>query len=283
VDSPRNPNRFLLVCHAHGNTIMPKLRIALLASAAAFPLAPALAQTAAPEGAIALPTVEVTATQGGEGGGGPPESPGEKAGYSAPPVARAAKIDTPIFDLPISVQTVPEQVIVDQNAIKIEDALQNVSGVRANNNNIEGYAFNIRGFQTLNVFRDGQLVSSVIPQTYDTANLQRLEVLKGPASFLFGRADPGGVINRVTKKPLDAPYYSITQEIGSFNLLRTVWDLAGPVQVPVLADGAVSYRLSGAYTDGGQFVDFTRTRNLFLAPAITWQIDPATTWTVGAE
>ena len=185
-----------------------------------------------------LPTVEVTATEGGgEGGGagnGPPESPGEKAGYSAPPIASATKITMPIFDLPISLQTVPEQVIIDQNAITIQDAIENVSGVRSNNNNIEGYVYNIRGFTTFNVFRNGLLVGTAIPQGYDTANLQAIEVLKGPASFLFGRADPGGVINRVTKKPLDTPYNSITRRFGSFNLWRTVWDFTGPVQVPEL-------------------------------------------------
>src|SRR5205807_5038351 len=103
-------------------------------------------------------------TQGGGGEGGPPESPGEKAGYSAPPVKQSTtKIDVPTFDLPIAVQTVPEQVIVDQNAIKIEDALQNVSGVRSIKNNIEGYVFNIRRFQTTNVFHDGITILESVP------------------------------------------------------------------------------------------------------------------------
>ena len=263
---------------------MSKLKLLLLASVAVLPLAPAFAETATPGGATTLPTVDVTATEGGEGGEGGPQSPGEKAGYSAPPVLQSTtKIDVPTFDLPIAIQTVPEQVIIDQNAVKIEDALQNVSGVRTSNNNIEGYAFNIRGFRDLNILRNGLLIGLDIPQTYDTANLQSIEVLKGPASFLFGRADPGGVINLVTKKPLDTPYYSIEQQIGSFNMLRSVWDLTGPAQIPDLADGAVSYRFSGAYQDGGQWVDFTNTRNLLLAPAITWKIGPATTLTVEAQ
>ncbi len=103
--------------------------------------------------------------------------------------------------------------------------------MRSNNNNIEGYVFNIRGFNSFNVLRDGLLIGVAIPQTYDTANLQSVDVLKGPASFLFGRADPGGVINMVTKKPLDTPYYSLEQQMGSFNMLRSVWDLTGPAQI----------------------------------------------------
>jgi iron complex outermembrane receptor protein len=100
---------------------------------------------------------------------------------------------------------------------------------------------------------------------------------------LFGRADPGGVINLVTKKPLDTPYYSIEQQMGSFNMLRSVWDLTGPVDIPDLDKGAVSYRLSGSYQDGGQWVDFTDTRSLLLAPSITWKIDPSTKVTIEGQ
>ncbi|HXW71120.1 MAG TPA: hypothetical protein VEK34_06745 [Methylocella sp.] len=75
--------------------------------------------------------------------------------------------------------------------------------------------------------------------------------MKGPASFLFGRSDPGGIINLVTKTPLDTPYYSIQQQGGSFGLARTVWDLTGPVAIEGFPDKAVSFRLSGAYTTGG--------------------------------
>ena len=96
------------------------------------------------------------------------------------------------------------------------------------------------------MLRDGLLIGAAIPQSYGTANQQSVDVLKGPASFLFGRADPGGVINLVTKKPLDTPYYSIEQQMGSFNMLRSVWDLTGPVDIPDLDKGAVSYRFSGS-------------------------------------
>ncbi|MGH6834040.1 MAG: TonB-dependent siderophore receptor [Methylocella sp.] len=253
---------------------------------------PGNAQTADPPpapaeaagGAITLPTVEVTATQegaGAAGGGEGVNAPNQ--GYSAPPIQQSTtKIDVPTFDLPVAVATVPEQVIQDQNAFNIEDALQNVSGVRSYNNTQADQTNNIRGFDTFNTFRDGLLIKgTVVSVAIDTANLQRIDVLKGPASFLFGRADPGGIINLVTKKPLDAPYYSVEQQAGSFNLLRTVWDLTGPVQV--LDDGAVSYRFSGSYTKGGQFIDFINNRNVFLAPAVTWKIDPATTLTIDAE
>ena len=64
------------------------------------------------------------------------------------------------------------EVIIDQNAVNIQGALENVSGVRSYNNNIEGYVYNIRGFNSFNVLRDGLLIGVAIPQSYDTANLQ---------------------------------------------------------------------------------------------------------------
>ena len=257
------------------------LATTVLAALASSPMiSGAQAQTADPP---AAPDGETTPLPPVDVNGGPPESPGEKAGYSAPPVASSAKINVPQFDLPVSIQTVPEQVIVDQNDLSLADALQNISGVRSNSSNIQGYVYNIRGFTTYNVFRNGLMVGPAIPQNYDTSNLDAIEVLKGPASFLFGRADPGGVINRVTKAPLDAPYYSLTQEFGSFNMWRTVVDMTGPVQIPGIADKSVSYRLSGSYLNGGDFVDFINNQNVFLAPSLSWKLDPATTLTVEAE
>lgn len=276
----------------HRKRVFSKSLLASIALGGAWSAGPRAAAQDAPaaaEGAnVPLPAIDVAAGSGGAGGDGTGgaggQSPAEKAGYSAPPIlTTTTKINVPSFDLPIAVQTVPEQVMVDQNAITIQDALENVSGVRSNNNNIEGYVFNIRGFNSYNVLRDGLLIGVAIPQTYDTANLQRIDVLKGPASFLFGRADPGGVVDLVTKKPLDTPYYSLEQQMGSFNMLRSVWDLTGPAQIQGITDGAISYRFTGAYQDGGQWVDFTETRNLLLSPAITFKLTPATTLTVEGQ
>ncbi len=235
-------------------------------------LAQAATGTQSDASPVALPTINVDG--GGAGTGG----------YSAPLVQQSTtKIAVPTFDLPISVQTVPRQVIQDQDSILLQETIQNVSGVRSNNSNLEGYSFNIRGFETQNVYRNGLLIGVAIPQVYDTANLQSVEVFKGPATYLFGRADPGGVINRVTKTPLDAPYYSLTEQFGSFHLWRQVWDLTGPVELPVLGDNAVAYRFAGAYTNDGEFVDFIRNEFLFLAPSIAWRIGPDTTLVVDAE
>ena len=266
--------------------------LAAMGAGAAFLGPRAFAQTAdqpAAEGGgtMALPPIEVTGGQGGAGagageGGGPPLSPGEKAGYSAPAIEQSTtKLNVPTFDLPIAVSTVPEQVMQDQNTINPTEALQNVSGVQTYTPLQNAQAINIRGFDSTNTFRDGLKMEQPVLPSLDSANLQRIDVLLGPASTIFGRSDPGGIVNYVTKVPLDIPYYSVQQQVGSFGLLRTVWDLTGPV--PVLDSGALSYRFSGSYTKDGQFIDFVHNSQTFLAPAITWHIDPATTLTIDGE
>ena len=122
--------------------------------------------------------------------------------------------------------------------------------MRSNNNELEGYNFKIRGFQSLNIYRNNLAIrGNVNPGIFDTANLERIEVLKGPASILYGRAEPGGLINLVTKQPLDRARYVVDQQFGSFNWYRTQWDFTSPVaEVPGLA-----YRVSGAYQNNGSF------------------------------
>jgi iron complex outermembrane receptor protein len=154
----------------------------------------------------------------------------------------ATKTDTPIMNIPQSIQVVPRAVMNDQKAARITDALENVSGVRAQPSLGTGNNFIIRGFQNQNVYRNGLRANNSFRQEFDTANLQSIEVLKGPAQ-LYGRTEPGGLINLTTKKPLDIPYYSLEQRFGSYDLYRTEWDATGPVT----SDKSLLYRFTGAY------------------------------------
>ena len=77
-----------------------------------------------------------------------------------------------------------------------------------------------------NTYRNGFRISA---NQSETVNLERLEVLKGAAAMLYGRIEPGGMLNLVTKKPLDIPYYSLQQQFGSYDLYRTTLDATGPV------------------------------------------------------
>ncbi len=189
----------------------------------------------------------------------------QRESYTVTHSTTSTKTDTPLLETPMAVQVVPKQVLQDQRVNRLQDALQNVSGVRSNNNDLEGYVFKLRGFTSLDMYRNALRVSG--GAIFDTANLERVEVLKGPASTLFGRSEPGGLINLVTKRPLSQPYYKVEQEFGSFDHYRTVVDATGPLN----ESGSVGYRVTGAYQDHGSFQDFQGGRRMFIAPTFSFK------------
>ena len=205
---------------------------------------------------------------------------GEREGYRVPNASTATRTDTPIRDVPASIQVVPRQVIEDQKAIQISEAVRNVSGVvqrsTAANRNDD---ISIRGFNFSNQFKDGFREGLGNRIFNETSNLERIEVLKGPASILYGQAEPGGIINLVTKKPLADPYYAAEFTAGSFSFYRSTLDLSGPLD----SKQQVKYRLNVAYENAGSFRDFGQSERIFIAPTLTWDISPKTTLTLQGE
>ncbi|PPD05063.1 MAG: TonB-dependent siderophore receptor [Methylobacter sp.] len=192
----------------------------------------------------------------------------------------ATKTDTPIIETPVSVQVVPRSVLSDQKTTRVTEALENVSGVRAQSSLGAGTGFIIRGFRTPLIYRNGLVaVPNGFRSEFDTSNIESIEVLKGPASVLFGRSEPGGLINVTTKKPLDIPYYSLEQRFGSFDLYRTEWDATGPVN----DDKTLLYRFTGSYQDSNSFRDFISNDRVLIAPSLTWRPNDATDFTINVE
>lgn len=208
-----------------------------------------------------------------------PNDPYNKA-YTVRNSSTATKTDTPIFDTPVSVQVVPRSVMDDQKTTRIKDALENVSGVRAQPTLGAGNGFIIRGFRNNRVYRNGLLANADGFSTeIDAGNLQSIDVLKGPAAVLFGRIEPGGLVNVTTKKPLDIPYYSLEQQFGSYDFYRTQWDATGAVT----DDKSLLYRFTGAYQNNNSFRDFVFTDRVLVNPSITWRPTDNTDLTLSVE
>lgn len=185
------------------------------------------------------------------------------------------KTDIPVMETPFSIQTVPQQVLRDQQVIRIEQALRNVSGVFQNNSTFLESAdeFNIRGFRSGGIlFRDGTRFNTTASGKRDPANLEQIEILKGPASFLFGRIEPGGLINLHTKPVLSERYYSFAQQFGSYDFYRTTFDGTGPIT----ADNRLGYRLNLAYENSGSFREFISNQRYFVAPKFQINLTPST-------
>ena len=206
----------------------------------------------------------------------------QRQSYTADRAISATKTDTPLQETPVSIQVVPRQVIDDQKTPRLQEALENVSGVRMNQSLGSSNSFIIRGFSTAgSLYRNGLLAMSPFgfPAEIDTANIESIEVLKGPAAVLYGRIQPGGLINITTKRPLPQLAGALEQQFGSYNFYRTLWD----VNAPVTSDQTLSVRFAGAYQNAGSFRDFQFTDRKVFNPSVTWRATEATTITVDVE
>ena len=144
----------------------------------------------------------------------------EPTSYAAPIQSVGTKVNTPVMETPVTTRTVTRQMLEDQQAITIDQALKNVSGVAFSGGGDAalGNSFRqiiLRGFPTQNYFRDGFRVDSfglnfTGASNLEMANVESVEVLKGPAAILYGAVEPGGIVNVITKKPKTKP----SQRIG---------------------------------------------------------------------
>lgn len=229
-----------------------------------------------------LPTIDVGATQ--RGAANARSEAEEKTSYRRESAATATKTKTPIMETPVSVQVITPQVIRDQQAVSLNTALKNVSGIVAFDGGQPGDTFDvyIRGFQTSFIYRDGVRMNPQIGGAAGgpmMANVDHVEVMKGPASILYGRTQPGGMVNLVMKKPQAEPFYAVEQQVGSWPSYRTTLDATGPI--PHM--DSVLYRLNVAYENNHGFQDFSGYRNVFVNPVVRWDMDARTSLTAFME
>lgn len=207
--------------------------------------------------------------------------------YVVPRASTGTRTDTPLLDIPQSVQVIPQQVLEDQQVTQLDEALRNVSGVVADSTEGAGFQFGLRGFQGARILRDGfslsgsdALSNTGILALPEVANIEQIEVLKGPASILYGEIQPGGVINLVTERPTAEPLYDADFQLGSNGFFRPQVDFSDRVT----PDGRVRYRLNALVQRDNGFRDFDQGINReFVAPVLTWEIGDRTDLTLDFE
>lgn len=238
-------------------------------------------------GAEALPTIDIGAEQpdgaSRRSASRPalPQTLEQRDSYVVVTSSTATKMDIPNLQLPASVKVLPQQVIRDRATNSVKDALENVSSIQPAQTLGSGSFFYVRGFVDKGKIYRNDLVatSSNYYTDLDTSNIERIEVLKGPASVLYGRSEPGGLINIVTKRPVDEPIHEIAQTFGKYNEYSTRFDY----NEALTSDKSVLYRVSGSYTNTDTFVDFTQRQKFLVNPAVTWKPDEDTKITLDAE
>ncbi|MEM6425250.1 MAG: TonB-dependent siderophore receptor [Cyanobacteria bacterium P01_D01_bin.128] len=207
----------------------------------------------------------------------------EGSRYVKPNATTGTRTDTPLRDIPQSIQVIPQEVLEDQQVIRLNDALRNASGVVAGSNDPRGQRFTIRGFDSSSVLRDGFRLTDGGTGNVgfpELANIEQIEVLKGPAAILYGSLEPGGVINLVSEQPLSEPFYEVGLRGGNRALIEPSIDLSGPLT----SDGRVLYRLNALYRREDYFRDFaTPVERFFIAPTVSAALNNRTDLTLSAE
>ncbi len=226
-------------------------------------------------------------------------------GYAATNVISGSRVNTPIKDLPISLQVVTSEFISDIGATDLRKSLSYVSGIelRSQNDlennggtggiqrgaygpggvnnpegvtsNISGTQLKIRGFITNNVLRDGFLRGS----PSDAISIDRIEVVQGPNALLYGTGNFGGVVDYLTKRPLDKQQGYATFAYGSYDFMRSTLDVTGPVST----SQGIDYRLIGAWEDSKTNIDFQKLSHYFIAPSLSWKPTKTTEIVVETE
>ncbi|WP_218921146.1 TonB-dependent siderophore receptor, partial [Piscirickettsia salmonis] len=212
-------------------------------------------------------------------------------GYVASRSATGTKTDSSILETPQSISVVTRAQMEAQNAQSVTEVLRYVPGVAVETYGVDPKGFDwvmLRGFnaQATSDYKDGlrQITSGYTLFRSEPYALERIEVLRGPSSVLYGQGDAGGAINRVSKLPPATPQYEAELEYGSFQRKQAAVDLTGPAT----ADGTLLYRVIGVARDANtQFTypngDRIADDRLFLAPSLTWAPSAATRFTLQTE
>lgn len=203
------------------------------------------------------------------------------ARYVVPRAESATKTDVPLIETPVSIQVIPQTLILDKQLTTLPEVVSGqVSGVVGRTGG--GFLYDnfiIRGFSGSgfgDAYRNGLYNRQDI---YDIANIERVEILKGPAAVLYGRIEPGGLVNYVTKKPLETRQFAVQQQVGSDQQSRTLFDATGPLG----KSGKVLYRVNASYFATESYRDFVSNGRGFIAPSLTWRPSPRFDITVDLE
>ena len=201
--------------------------------------------------------------------------------YQARRSGSATKTDTPLDEVPQAVSVIPATVLDDLRSPRIEKALDYAGGVARQNDfgGLTMYEYSIRGLTTSEFYKDGFSVNRGYMNPQDPSNVERIDVLKGPASSLYGRGDPGGTINIVSKRPQNDRFARLDLSAVRWDRYRSSLD----VNTPLDDEGTMLYRLNLAVEDNKSFRDYRSSERQFFAPAFSWELSPQTRLLVQAE
>jgi iron complex outermembrane recepter protein len=204
-----------------------------------------------------------------------------KEGYRSEDGGAINKLDVPLKDIPQSINIITESVIRDREVLRLNEIIDTAPGVQGGTGYgglANGYGFYMRGFFAGTTLRDGfRDFTFVSPR--DPALFERVEIMKGPASVLYGSNEPGGIVNFVSKRPQFDPSRTVSLTYGSYDTRRAVADLTGPID----EESRLSYRLILVGDKRGSHRDHVESETQVVAPSVRWRATPDTDINFSAE
>ncbi|QNH03386.1 TonB-dependent siderophore receptor [Pseudomonas sediminis] len=204
-------------------------------------------------------------------------------GYVAKRNMSATKTDTPITETPQSLSVVTSDEIRDRQSETLGQALSYTPGLTSSSTafNRNADRFRIRGFEvesgTGGSLRDGlRLQNNSYDGIQEPYGLERVEVIRGAASVLYGQLSPGGMINGVSKRPTETPFHELNMQVGSHDRKQLSADFSGPLA----GSDTLSYRLTLLSRDSDTQLDHINDDKFYIAPALTWRPNEDTSLTL---
>ncbi|TBU80757.1 TonB-dependent siderophore receptor [Pseudomonas daroniae] len=193
-------------------------------------------------------------------------------GYVAKRSASASKTDTPLSEIPQTVNVVTREQIQAQGAQNLTEAVRYTPGVIASfgDSDSRNDVLQSRGFYTRYNLNGSQLpfgAYSAALARIETYGLERVEILKGPASVMYGQGLPGGLVNMLSKRPSFEPLHEVQLQTGSHDRAQGAFDVSGPLDEAE----TLAYRLTGLARNADGRIDHGYDERRFIAPALTWQ------------
>lgn len=262
-------------------TVLKGTGLTAAATAGGYTLkpAPAAQPVAAPtprSSSQALPEVQVSGNSLRETAVSPVK------GYVATRSSAGSKTDTPILETPQSISVIGGDELVARNVQTLTEAVGYTPGVRVG---AFGYdprfdSFSIRGYDVTytGIYRDNmrQLSSNFAIYKEEPYSAERIEVVKGPSSVLYGQSEPSGLVNIVSKRPSFDSKHEMQVQAGNYDRRQVQFDSTGAIN----DDKTLAYRLTGLYRDSDSPIRGASDDRTFIAPALTWKPNDKTTLTL---
>jgi len=228
---------------------------------------------AVPDGVVALPETSVISVENTETAWGPVE------GYTATRTAAGTKTDTALVEAPRSISVATRQQMDDRSVHSLDDAVRYMPGITASSYGSDTRAdwLRVRGFEPTQ-FLDGlPLPKGVYANPkQETWNLDRLALLRGPASSVYGQTPPGGLLDMVSRRPSDVQSSEIQLQYGSDNHRQINSASTGKIDEA----GQFLYGISGVVRDSDTQIDHIENKRYNIAPSLTWNFDDDTKFTL---